>query len=189
MLEPARSHPVATLLILLNLLERQAKGIRKRRLAHAEHNPAHAHPAADMLVGGMRSPLGHPLPPPRAHGCARPRPMTIAAIAAAMLTAMIPYLEAVVPPSLALASGSGSGGAPFWAGAMPPRPSTAAARQFLLAALNTCRADAAVLLSVYPSRMLAFTLTPACRRASRRHADSSGHIGRRRPVLRARPSL
>jgi hypothetical protein len=33
MLELARAHPVGALLVLLNLLERQAKGIRERRLA------------------------------------------------------------------------------------------------------------------------------------------------------------
>jgi hypothetical protein len=39
----------------LDLLKRQPKCVAEIRLAHCQHHPAHAHPAADVLVDGIWS--------------------------------------------------------------------------------------------------------------------------------------
>ena len=44
---------VRALLVFLDLLKRQAKCVAEIRLAHCQHHPAHAHPAADVLVEGI----------------------------------------------------------------------------------------------------------------------------------------
>src|SRR5450432_3038473 len=49
-LEAARADPVRTLFVFLHLLECQAKGIAEFRLAHVEHQSAHAHTSAHILV-------------------------------------------------------------------------------------------------------------------------------------------
>jgi hypothetical protein len=51
-LAPMRLDP---LLVFLNLLVCQPEGVRDIGLAHIEHEPAHAHTAAAMLVGGIDS--------------------------------------------------------------------------------------------------------------------------------------
>ena len=52
-LEAARADSICTLFVFLHLLERQAKGMPEFLLAHAEHQPAHAHTSANVLVGGV----------------------------------------------------------------------------------------------------------------------------------------
>jgi hypothetical protein len=54
-LQPARANAIGSLLIFLNLLERQSKPVRKVGLAHFEHQAAHAHAAANMLVDGIKT--------------------------------------------------------------------------------------------------------------------------------------
>jgi hypothetical protein len=53
LLQSARADAVRTLLVFLDLLKRQAKCVAEIRLAHCQHHPAHAHPAADVLVDGI----------------------------------------------------------------------------------------------------------------------------------------
>src|SRR5467141_1048278 len=53
MLQPARADAVRALLVFLDLLKRQAKCAAESRLAHCQHHPAHAHPAADVLLDGI----------------------------------------------------------------------------------------------------------------------------------------
>ncbi len=53
MLQPARADAVRALLVFLDLLKRQAKCVAEIRLAHCQYHPAHAHPAADVLVDGI----------------------------------------------------------------------------------------------------------------------------------------
>ena len=45
--------------VFLDLLECQANGIAEFLLAHAEHQPAHPHTSANVLVGGLRRSLRH----------------------------------------------------------------------------------------------------------------------------------
>ena len=49
-----RPDPVGTFLVFLHLLERQSEGVRKLRLAHSKHEPAHAYSAAHMFISGGR---------------------------------------------------------------------------------------------------------------------------------------
>src|ERR1700676_3628955 len=65
MLQAARADAVRSLLIFLHLLERDAERLAQRRLAHAEHHAAHAHPAAHVLVDWVEGLFGH-LPCPSA---------------------------------------------------------------------------------------------------------------------------
>jgi hypothetical protein len=63
-LQPARANTIGPLLVFLHLLERKTERIAELPLAHGEHQPPHAHPAADVLVDGIRHlDLGHRLPP------------------------------------------------------------------------------------------------------------------------------
>src|SRR6516164_10670755 len=55
LLQPARANAVRALLVFLDLLKRQPKCVAEIRLAHCQHHPAHAHPAADVLVDGIWS--------------------------------------------------------------------------------------------------------------------------------------
>jgi hypothetical protein len=48
------TNPVRALLVFLNLLERQSDGFTELLLAHPEHQAAHAHAAADVLVDRVR---------------------------------------------------------------------------------------------------------------------------------------
>src|SRR5437667_8798885 len=57
MLQPARADAVRAFLVFLDLLKRQAKCAAEIRLAHCQHHPAQAHPAADVLVDGIWGPL------------------------------------------------------------------------------------------------------------------------------------
>jgi hypothetical protein len=59
MLKPARTDPVGTLFVFLDLLERQPESLRKFSLAHAKHQPPHADTAPHMLVDRIRSLLRH----------------------------------------------------------------------------------------------------------------------------------
>jgi hypothetical protein len=64
LLQAARANTIGPLLVLLNLLERKTERIAELPLAHGEHQPPHTHPAADVLVDGIRHlALGHRLPP------------------------------------------------------------------------------------------------------------------------------
>jgi hypothetical protein len=64
--QAAGTDAIGTLLVFLNLLECQAKGVGNIGLTHIEHEPAHAQAAADVLVyrienaSGHRSPLNSP---------------------------------------------------------------------------------------------------------------------------------
>jgi hypothetical protein len=58
-LQPAGANAVGSLLIFLNLLERQSKRVRKIGLAHFEHQAAHPHAAADMPVDGVKNASRH----------------------------------------------------------------------------------------------------------------------------------
>jgi hypothetical protein len=58
-LQPAGANAVGSLLIFLNLLERQSKRVRKIGLAHFEHQTAHPHAAADMPVDGVKNASRH----------------------------------------------------------------------------------------------------------------------------------
>jgi hypothetical protein len=48
--ETASAHPIAALLVLLDLLKRQAEPIRQPFLTHAQHYAAHSHAVPDVLV-------------------------------------------------------------------------------------------------------------------------------------------
>jgi hypothetical protein len=48
--QAAGTDAIGTLLVFLNLLECQAKGVGNIGLTHIEHEPAHAQAAADVLV-------------------------------------------------------------------------------------------------------------------------------------------
>src|SRR6266404_5553074 len=50
LLDAACSDPVGAFLVLLNLLEGETQSFAKLLLAHAEHDPAHAHTTADIFV-------------------------------------------------------------------------------------------------------------------------------------------
>ena len=54
LLQPARSDAVGAVLVFLHLLEGESERIAQFRLAHCKHLAAHAHAAADVLVGGVR---------------------------------------------------------------------------------------------------------------------------------------
>src|SRR4030095_1362604 len=54
LLQPARSDAIGAALVFLHLLEGDAECIGQLRLAHCKHLAAHAHPAADVPVGGVR---------------------------------------------------------------------------------------------------------------------------------------
>jgi hypothetical protein len=58
-LQPAGANAVGSLLIFLNLLERQSKRVRKSCLAHFEHQAPHPHAAADMPVDGIKTTSRH----------------------------------------------------------------------------------------------------------------------------------
>jgi hypothetical protein len=58
-LQSAGANAVSSLLIFLNLLERQSKRVRKIGLAHFEHQTAHPHAAADMPVDGVKNASRH----------------------------------------------------------------------------------------------------------------------------------
>ena len=59
MVKAARADSICTLFVFLHLLECQTKGIAELLLAHAEHQPAHAHAAAHVPVGEVWQFLGH----------------------------------------------------------------------------------------------------------------------------------
>ena len=67
MLQAAGADAIGALLVFLNLLECQAKGVGNIGLAHIEHEPAHAQAAADVLVYRIENASGHrpPLKFPR----------------------------------------------------------------------------------------------------------------------------
>jgi hypothetical protein len=50
LLKSAGTNAIGALLILLNLLKGEAERVAQLLLTHAQHHPAHAHPAADVLV-------------------------------------------------------------------------------------------------------------------------------------------
>ena len=50
LLQPAGADAVGALLVFLDLLERHVEGFAEPALAHADHQPPHAQPRADMLV-------------------------------------------------------------------------------------------------------------------------------------------
>ena len=54
LLQPAGPDAVGAFLVFLHLLEGNAERIAQFRLAHSKHLAAHPHPAADVLVGGVR---------------------------------------------------------------------------------------------------------------------------------------
>ena len=58
-LQPAGADAVAALFVFLHLLEGYPELICKVCLAHVEHQPAHAHPAPDIFVGGVGRFRGH----------------------------------------------------------------------------------------------------------------------------------
>jgi hypothetical protein len=58
-LKAAGADAVGSLLIFLDLLERQPERIRNIGLAHVEHQSPHSHAAADMLVRWIKSSPGH----------------------------------------------------------------------------------------------------------------------------------
>jgi hypothetical protein len=49
-LQAGGADAVGPFLVFLDLLERQPKGVAEIGLAHIEHEPSHAHAAANMLV-------------------------------------------------------------------------------------------------------------------------------------------
>jgi hypothetical protein len=55
LLQPAGPYAVGTLLVFLHLLEDEAECVTQLFLAHCKHKAAHPHPAADVLVDGVRS--------------------------------------------------------------------------------------------------------------------------------------
>ena len=62
MLQAAGADAIGALLVFLNLLECQAKGVGNIGLAHIEHEPAHAQAAADVLVYRIENASGHRSP-------------------------------------------------------------------------------------------------------------------------------
>jgi len=52
-LQAARAHTVRSLLVFLDLLERDPEPIAELLLGHSEHQPAHPDPAAYVLVDGV----------------------------------------------------------------------------------------------------------------------------------------
>src|SRR6516165_11693301 len=54
LLQPARSDAVSALLVFLHLLEGDAERIAELLLAHCKHQAAHAYPAADVLIDGVK---------------------------------------------------------------------------------------------------------------------------------------
>jgi hypothetical protein len=58
-LQSAGADAVGPLFVFLDLLECQPEGVREIGLAHIEHEPPHAHPAADMPVSGIDSAPWH----------------------------------------------------------------------------------------------------------------------------------
>jgi len=61
LLQPAGPDAVGTFLLFLHLLEGEVECGTQLFLAHCKHNAAHAHPSADVLVGGVRGPLSRQL--------------------------------------------------------------------------------------------------------------------------------
>src|SRR3569833_349682 len=64
LLDSARTNAVCALFVFLYLLECEAKSLTELFLAHAQHDTAHPHPAADMFVnrvGRFRRHLSHSL--------------------------------------------------------------------------------------------------------------------------------
>lgn len=49
-MQPARANTIGALFIFLYLLEAYSELVAKRLLAHVQHQPAHPHPAPDILV-------------------------------------------------------------------------------------------------------------------------------------------
>jgi len=62
-LQSAGADAIGALLVFLELLERQAEGVRDIGLAHIKHETPHSQAAADMLVGGIDSFFWHSVPP------------------------------------------------------------------------------------------------------------------------------
>src|SRR3989338_1016667 len=54
LVEAARADTVRTLLVFLNLLERQPEGLAQLLLTHADKHALHADPAAHMHIDGIR---------------------------------------------------------------------------------------------------------------------------------------
>jgi hypothetical protein len=61
LLQPAGPDAVGAFLIFLHLLEGEAERVTQLFLAHCKHHAAHAHPAANVLVGGVRGLLSRQL--------------------------------------------------------------------------------------------------------------------------------
>src|SRR5262245_24914022 len=61
LLQPARPDAVGGSLVFLHLLEGEAKCATQLFLGHCKHLAAHPHPAADVLVDGIRNRHGRPL--------------------------------------------------------------------------------------------------------------------------------
>jgi hypothetical protein len=57
LLQPARPDAAGALLVFLHLLEGEAECATQLFLAHSKHLAAHTHPAADILVDGVRGHL------------------------------------------------------------------------------------------------------------------------------------
>jgi hypothetical protein len=77
LLEPAGADTIGAFLVFLNLLKSQSERIAKFFLAQAQHQPAHPHSAAHVLVDWIRRLFHHlalPLP-------GRARPITAVAYA------------------------------------------------------------------------------------------------------------
>src|SRR5450631_3956964 len=53
LLEPACADSIRALFIFLNLLKRHIERFTELTLAHSDHQPAHAHPGAHMLIDGI----------------------------------------------------------------------------------------------------------------------------------------
>jgi hypothetical protein len=58
LLQPARPDAVRAFLVFLDLLEGKTECVAQLLLAHCEHHAAHAHPAANVSVDGVRGLLG-----------------------------------------------------------------------------------------------------------------------------------
>ena len=54
LLQAAGADPVRALLVLLDLLERDAEGVPETFLAHPDHHAAHPDAGTDVLVDGIR---------------------------------------------------------------------------------------------------------------------------------------
>jgi hypothetical protein len=59
LLQAGGTDAVGPLLVFLDLLERQPEGVPEIGLAHIEHEPPHAHAAANMLVNRIDNAPGH----------------------------------------------------------------------------------------------------------------------------------